>query len=564
MKWSQAMGAIALGIAMHTANAGEVFVAPEPIIIGSPEFKKICEAVHNKTGLLLDGQEICEISTDDQKSWIPLENAVAFAKTAMAPENPLVTGTAWGAALVATGAAVWYMRRRSKKPQNETEKAGEQHWNRLESASPRDDILPESASLADDELNVDTCLSQQAPLYDGPVMVVDVEMEELESVLNDVRHSQEERDTAGTLQQQVQSWTFEPAEVTEVPTELIPEASIDSWGVREPTPKVSVAPESVESLVPTEPAELTPTRVVEKTPVLDPIDDMYGDEIPEEKPIVKTEEKPHIQSRLVPERLMKVSSLRATARSVLQQKKAPEINGSKIKNPLTPATRHVLSGYKVPWTKNHTLDAQTPAKKSTPQHIDNTPLEPIKTVSWAQHIVDYMVEFVNKNWWKQDMIPEIKESISFIFSNTERVIAEYEQAMAEYFTHYWYEGDSTFENIQDYFTKCTLSEEDKNVLRPFLEDIGRACLSLQLNKDWRKNKEWNPVIWHIPGVIKRTEVYISGWAEHDNGLVMLKGIEMAISQIANNLATLEKSRDQFLEYKEKQGVNPHTIPNSKS
>lgn len=34
------------------------------------------------------------------------------------------------------------------------------------------------------------------------------------------------------------------------------------------------------------------------------------------------------------------------------------------------------------------------------------------------------------------MIPEIKESISFIFSNTERVIAEYEQAMAEYFTHY--------------------------------------------------------------------------------------------------------------------------------
>lgn len=45
---------------------------------------------------------------------------------------------------------------------------------------------------------------------------------------------------------------------------------------------------------------------------------------------------------------------------------------------------------------------------------------------------------------------------------------------------------------------------------------------------------------------------------------MLKGIEMAISQIANNLATLEKSRDQFLEYKEKQGVNPHTIPNSKS
>jgi len=95
---SQTASAITLGIALQTANAGENFVRPEPIIIGSPEFQKICEDAKNKTGLLLDGQEICEISVDQGKTWVSLVEFLAA-----------------GGVLVGVGVLAYMIRRRKKK-----------------------------------------------------------------------------------------------------------------------------------------------------------------------------------------------------------------------------------------------------------------------------------------------------------------------------------------------------------------------------------------------------------------------------------------------------------------
>ena len=95
---SQTASAITLGIALQTANAGENFVPPEPIIVGSPEFKKICEDTKNKTGLLLNGQEICEISVDQGKTWVSLVEFLAA-----------------GGVLVGVGVLAYMIRRRKKK-----------------------------------------------------------------------------------------------------------------------------------------------------------------------------------------------------------------------------------------------------------------------------------------------------------------------------------------------------------------------------------------------------------------------------------------------------------------
>ncbi|OIO76187.1 hypothetical protein AUJ87_03345 [Candidatus Gracilibacteria bacterium CG1_02_38_174] len=101
---SQTASAITLGIALQTANAGENFVRPEPIIIGSPEFQKICEDAKNKTGLLLDGQEICEISVDQGKTWVSLVEFLAA-----------------GGVLVGVGVLAYMIRRRKKKGDREVD-----------------------------------------------------------------------------------------------------------------------------------------------------------------------------------------------------------------------------------------------------------------------------------------------------------------------------------------------------------------------------------------------------------------------------------------------------------
>lgn len=95
---SQTATALTLGIALQTANAGENFVRPEPIIIGSLEFQKLCNDTKNKTGLLIDDKEVCEISTNNGETWISLVKFLAL-----------------GGLLTGAGVSAYMIRRRKTK-----------------------------------------------------------------------------------------------------------------------------------------------------------------------------------------------------------------------------------------------------------------------------------------------------------------------------------------------------------------------------------------------------------------------------------------------------------------
>lgn len=524
MKWSQAMSAIALGIAMHTASAGEDFIPPEPIVIGSPEFKKICEAVHNKTGLLLDGQEVCEISTDNGKNWTPVEQITATPNPLINTEGIRAIWTLWGAVLLA-GATILYRRRRQQgvrlemptaqtniTPTEQKSEGTEKESKPIEPAASIENQLVEGIwwddtqpppmtpeEQAQDEINAREQkqrmrMSDIASVFRGLDASKDKSSNEYrENFLHfeanvavimrgDSWHSDEDKDMALQFLQQL--WAKKPE-------------TTDS------TLQIQANPAPVESEYITTPDEWI---------------DIYAtdDDVPKANPPPVQENKPHVQSRLVPEKLMKVSSLRATARSVLQQKKAPEAS--------------------VVTSVDHVAVPKKPVLKSTNGHI-----KPIQTVHWAQFIVDYVITSVNNKGWTEDIIPEITHSIEFLFSNTEKAIETYLESISDYFQKYGYSGKNNLEDLKSYFTTAKIQNKYKSTIRKSFESIQRAFLSLEWNKER-----------HVPAVMKIIKQYTDTWPVHVNSLDIVRQIETAVRWIANNLTSLEKSYADFVQFTESQ------------
>jgi hypothetical protein len=92
---SHIIGVASLTLAAQYTQASDHLVSPEPITLSHTEIKTLCTATNQKSGIIMNKIELCEVSLDGGKTW---ENILGVSL----------------ASLLLVGSAAVYMRRRGK------------------------------------------------------------------------------------------------------------------------------------------------------------------------------------------------------------------------------------------------------------------------------------------------------------------------------------------------------------------------------------------------------------------------------------------------------------------